>query len=195
MTTTDPAPAAARRRRWPRLLVLGVVLVVAAVVLAGRLSAGGADGRDGGAPSALLGRPAPSLSGATLDGGSFDLAGWHGQVVLVNLWASWCAPCRQELPLLASAYSALHPRGLQIVGIDVKDGTATAKAFLQQHGDASWPSVVDTDGQRAVDWGAFGLPETYLLDRSGKVVAKATGAVDAQWIDEHVLPLLRGGGQ
>lgn len=186
MTTAQPPPPVRRRRRWPRLLVLAVVVVVAAVVLAGHLGRGDASGR-----SVLLGRPAPALSGTTLDGGSFELAQWRGQVVLVNLWASWCAPCRQEMPLLADAYGGLASRGLHIVGIDVRDGAAPARAFLQQYGAVTWPSVSDPDGVRAVDWGAFGLPETYLVDPHGTVVAKATGAVDAQWIDQHVVPLLR----
>lgn len=178
-----------RRRRWRGALALVAVVVVAAYVLVGRL-----DGPDQ-APSALLGHPAPPLQGATLDGAEFDLAAWHGQVVLVNIWASWCYPCRREQPLLVSAYAALQPRGLQIVGINVKDRPEAARAFLSQYGAASWPSVTDPDGRRAVDWGTWALPETYLVDRNGTVVGKAVGELDARWIDENVVPLLAVGSR
>jgi cytochrome c biogenesis protein CcmG/thiol:disulfide interchange protein DsbE len=177
-----------RRRRWWGAVALVAVVAVAGFVLAGRLGAG-----DAAQPSALVGRPAPELRGTTLEGAAFDLADWRGQVVLVNIWGSWCGPCRQELPLLASAYATLQEQGLHIVGIDVRDDPGAARDFLQQHGNAPWPSVQDPDGERAVDWGTFALPESYLVGPDGTVVAKAVGALDARWIDEHVVPLLARG--
>ena len=173
-----------RRRRWWRLLALTVTVAVLGLVMVTRL--------EGQQPtrSVLLGRPAPGLVGTTLDGGPFDLADWRGEVVLVNVWASWCVPCRQEQPLLVDTYRELAPRGLEIVGIDVRDEPETARAFQQRYGEAPWPSVDDPDGRRAVDWGTFALPETYLVDRSGTVVAKAVGELDAAWIRDNVAPLL-----
>jgi cytochrome c biogenesis protein CcmG/thiol:disulfide interchange protein DsbE len=177
-----------RRRRWVGAVALVAVAVVTAFALGMRLGEG-----DAAQPSALVGRPAPDLRGTTLDGAPFDLADWRGQVVLVNIWGSWCGPCREELPLLARAYATLQERGLHVVGIDVRDDAPLARTFLQEHGNASWPSVADPDGERAVDWGTFALPETYLVGPDGTVVAKAIGAVDARWIDQTVVPLLARG--
>jgi cytochrome c biogenesis protein CcmG/thiol:disulfide interchange protein DsbE len=180
------APVRPRRRRLWGALLLVLVVAVAAFVLARQL---GSD-PDGG-ESVLVGHPAPALTGSTLDGARFDLADWRGQVVLVNVWGSWCYPCRQEQPLLAAAYSSLHARGLRMVGIDVRDRTADARAFLARYGRAAWPSVADPDGEHAVDWGTFALPETYLVGADGTVLAKSVGPVTADWIDREVVPRLR----
>ena len=176
-----------RRRLW-RMLALLVTVAVAGLVLVTRL--------EGQPParSVLLDGPAPPLAGTTLDGGAFDLADWRGQVVLVNVWASWCVPCQQEQPLLVSSYRELAPRGLQIVGINVRDKPEEARAFMQKFGQAPWPSVQDPDGRRAVDWGTFALPETYLVDSGGTIVAKAVGELDAAWIRDNVAPLLPAAG-
>jgi cytochrome c biogenesis protein CcmG/thiol:disulfide interchange protein DsbE len=190
MTTLAAAPEEAtharspRRRRTFRMLALLVSVAVLGLVLVTRL--------EGQPParSVLLGEPAPELTGPTLDGGTFDLAAWRGEVVLVNVWASWCVPCQQEQPLLVSSYRELAPRGLHIVGINVRDKPEEARAFMQEFGQAPWPSVQDPDGHRAVNWGTFALPETYLVDRSGVIVAKAVGELDAVWIREQVTPLL-----
>lgn len=182
------APAAARRRRWPRLLGLVVLVGLLGLVLAARLS--------GPAPvrSVLVGQPAPALSGTTLDGTAFDLAAWRGQVVLVNVWASWCVPCQQEQPVFVAAYRDLAPRGLRIVGINVRDTPAAALDFQARYGRAAWPSVQDPDGRRAVDWGTYALPETYLVGRDGVIVSKAVGGLDEGWIKDNVVPLLPVGG-
>jgi len=142
--------------------------------------------------SVLVGKHAPGLQGTTLAGAPFDLTQFRGHVVLVNVWASWCKPCRREQPLLVSAYGQLAPRGLEIVGINVRDKPEAAKQFLAAYGSAPWPSVRDPDGRRAVDWGTFALPETYLVDPSGRIVRKAVGELDAGWIQANVVPLLRG---
>jgi cytochrome c biogenesis protein CcmG/thiol:disulfide interchange protein DsbE len=191
MTVLDTSPdspptppgGTARRRLW-RVLALLMVVSVLFLVLVTRL--------EGQPParSVLLDGPAPDLQGKTLDGATFDLADWRGEVVLVNVWASWCVPCQQEQPLLVSSYRELAPRGLQIVGINVRDKPEEARAFMQEFGQAPWPSVQDPDGRRAVDWGTFALPETYLVDADGTVVAKAVGELDAAWIQQNVTPLL-----
>ena len=175
-----------RRRRWWRALALLVVVGTVGAVLATRL--------EGPQPvrSVLVGTPAPPLSGTTLEGQPFDLDAWRGEVVLVNVWASWCVPCQREQPLLVETYRQLAPRGLRIVGINVRDEPSAARAFQQEYGQASWPSVDDPDGSRAVDWGTFALPETYLVGRDGVVVAKAVGELDAGWIQDNVTPLLTG---
>ncbi|RBY82384.1 hypothetical protein DQ238_03550 [Geodermatophilus sp. TF02-6] len=183
----EPAAPPRRRRRWVAALALVVLVALGGAVLAGRL--GGSEA----APSALVGQPAPPLQGQTLDGGTFDLAQWRGEVVLVNVWASWCAPCRREQPLLTEAAAALGPRGLRIVGIDVRDTPEDARSFLAEAGSAGWPSVRDPEGTHAVEWGTFALPETYLVDRDGTVVAKAVGEVDPRWITDTVVPVLEEG--
>jgi cytochrome c biogenesis protein CcmG/thiol:disulfide interchange protein DsbE len=186
------APPATRsggshRRVW-RMLALLVTVAVIGLVLVTRL--------EGQPParSVLLDGPAPPLTGTTLDGEAFDLGDWRGQVVLVNVWASWCVPCQQEQPLLVGSYRELAPRGLQIVGINVRDEPEEARAFMQDFGQAPWPSVQDPDGRHAVDWGTFALPETYLVDPSGTIVAKAVGELDAAWIRDNVTPLLAAAG-
>jgi cytochrome c biogenesis protein CcmG/thiol:disulfide interchange protein DsbE len=183
----EPAPEerpGRRRRRWLGVLLLVALVAATGGVLAVRLGGGGT------APAALVGQHAPALRGTTLDGTAFDLADWRGSPVLVNLWGSWCGPCRDELPLLADADSALAPHGLRMVGIDVRDPAGSATSFLAGFPGVSWPSVTDPGGERAVDWGALGLPETYLVDRNGTVVAKSVGVVTPAWIDRYVVPLL-----
>lgn len=196
MTAGAPAAPAAeavaapprRRRRWPGALVLVVLVALVAMVLVPRL------GGPALQPSALVGRVAPPLQGETLDGGRLDLAQLRGHVVLVNVWASWCAPCRREYPLLTSAQAQLSPLGLRIVGINVRERPEQARAFVDEYaGQAAWPSVMDPDGTRAVDWGTLALPETYLVDRDGTVVAKVIGELDAEWLTDIVVPLLDGG--
>ncbi|CAN5128300.1 DsbE family thiol:disulfide interchange protein [soil metagenome] len=191
MTTTEPATAAAsvgrdgRRRRWAWLLLLGVAAVMTAAVL------GAGFGRDPSVvDSVLLDGPAPPLAGPTLGGGRFDLAEHRGEVVLVNVWASWCVPCRREYPLLAEADRELSPLGLRIVGIDTQDTVADATAFLDGLGGENFPSVVDPSGRLAVEWGTFGVPETFVVDRDGQLVAKRVGELSPGWIVDHVVPLL-----
>jgi cytochrome c biogenesis protein CcmG/thiol:disulfide interchange protein DsbE len=140
--------------------------------------------------SVLLDRPAPSLSGPTLDGGAFDLGDHRGEVVLVNVWASWCVPCRREYPVLEQAARDLSPSGVQFVGINTQDTAEDANAFLDEMGGANYPSVLDPEGRLAVEWGTFGIPETFVIDRSGRLRSKVIGEVSTDWIMRTVLPLL-----
>ena len=174
-----------RRRRW--LLLVPALLVGLALTVPLALAL---DRPREAVSTAILGGPAPALSGPTLDGSHVDLADLRGSVVLVNVWASWCAPCREEMPLLVETARQWGPQGLRIVGIDVNDDDAAAREFLAGVGGTPFPSIADADGRLAVEWGTTGVPETFVVDRDGTVVARRVGAVSAAWLAEEVLPRL-----
>ncbi|HEX6247860.1 MAG TPA: redoxin domain-containing protein [Nocardioidaceae bacterium] len=174
-------------RRW----VVMAVAVLGVAALVSVFSSG--FGRDPSVvPSNFVSEPAPDLAGPTLDGGVYDLDQDPADVVLVNVWASWCGPCKAEYPVLAAAAEGLKPRGLSVVGINTQDKPEAAERFLREMGGEVYPSVVDVEGRHAVDWGTFGIPETFVVDDSGTVRARLVGEVTPEWIDKHVVPLLEG---
>ena len=188
---SGPAPGPAPRRLWQRLwrwLALTVVAGLAALIVVAFV---GGFGRDPSVvTSALLNRPAPPLAGRTLAGPPFSPATVRGKVLLVNIWASWCPACRAEQRLLDSVQRQLGPAGLQLVGIDMSDTVAAARAFLSQTGGQLYPQIEDPSAHLAVSWGTFGVPETYLVDRAGIIRVKATGALTPGWVRQYVLPVL-----
>ena len=165
------------RRRWPWLAALIVVVTVVASVLSVGF------GRDPTVvQSVFLDRAAPVLTGRTLDGPPFDLSEHRGNVAVVNVWASWCTACKEEHPELEAAAQRLSPQGVQFVGINTQDTDEAARDFLDEMGGSSYPSVLDPDGRKSVDWGVFGVPETFIVDADGNVRAKAVGAVNQEWL-------------
>ena len=176
------------RRRNRALAGLAALTVVALVALAGVLLLRPAPAGTTAAQT-VAPRPAPPLAGETLDGSRFDLADWSGDVVVVNVWASWCAPCREEMPELVAVQRELGARGLQVVGINSGDDEDAARAFAAATG-AAFPHVLDRDGRIAVDWGVPGLPATMVVDRSGRVVERTFGPVTRDWVLEAVEPWL-----
>lgn len=186
----SPAGSTARRPRRTGRRLLGAALL-AALAGIGAVVLGAGFGRDPSVVrSVLINRPAPPLHGTTLGGAPLDLRSYRGKTVLVNVWASWCAACRAEHPVLAAAQRGYASRGLQVVGVDMSDKPADARRFLTEMGGANYPSVTDPNAQIAISWGTFGVPETYLLDATGTIREKAVGAVTTGWVDAHVVPLL-----
>ena len=191
--SSDAAPrsvaeraAAHRRRRRLRLLYLLPGLSFAALLVA--FFAG--LGRDPGKlPSALLGNPVPGFTlppvqGRTLGLSSTDL---HGDVSIVNVFASWCVPCREEHPLLMRlSRSGAAP----IHGINYKDKPADAARWLDTMGDPYVRTGADLDGRVSIDWGVYGVPETFIVDARGHIVWKQIGAIDQHLLDEMILPLV-----
>ncbi|PRY20181.1 TlpA family protein disulfide reductase [Pseudosporangium ferrugineum] len=180
-----------------RRRIAGAVLAVAAVTVLGVTLASGMQRASGDTTPAATGPvtqartgAAPPLRGRTLTGARFDLTTLRGKVVLVNVWASWCDPCRQELPVLAGAQRRWSADGLEIAGIDIRDNAESAHRLLTELGVQDLRSVADPQGTAAVAWGARGVPETFVVDRAGQLRWWAQGAVDAAWLEQRIPPLL-----
>jgi cytochrome c biogenesis protein CcmG/thiol:disulfide interchange protein DsbE len=144
--------------------------------------------------SPLLGQAAPSLDLPLLDGsGNFDATVLDGKVVVVNFFASWCLPCKEEQPDLAAAADAFADRDVVFVEIAYQDQAETALAFLDEFGSsASAIYLSDPGGRAAIAFGVFGIPETFFIAADGTVVGKAIGATDALTLGTTIDAVLRG---
>ncbi|MPZ62206.1 MAG: redoxin domain-containing protein [Propionibacteriales bacterium] len=167
--------------------MLGGLAVVVAVVGAGcSQTQGGPQGfvSGGGTVTVIEAgerEPAPELTGETLDGERLSLADFGGQVVVLNVWGSWCAPCRAEAPDLVKAANRLEARGVQFLGIDVQDGDkANATAFVRNF-DVPYPSIYDPDGSTLLGFRDTlppnAIPSTLVIDGDGRVAARVLGSV------------------
>jgi cytochrome c biogenesis protein CcmG/thiol:disulfide interchange protein DsbE len=121
--------------------------------------------------------------------GTGSLADYEGKVVLVNVWASWCEPCRDELPLIQKAHEMLSARGGTVLGIDVKENSGAALKAVDEFG-LTFPNLRDRDGSYVREWGQTGYPENYVIDRQGRVAAVRRFPVTQKWLDETLPPLL-----
>jgi len=166
------------------LIPLAVFVVISGFLFAGLWR----DPRE--VPSPLIDKPAPQFSLSKLDDpvtklGTTDM---KGQVWLLNVWASWCVSCRVEHPLLLELSRASI---VPVVGLDYKDKDEEGKAWLAQHGDPYRVSVIDRDGRVGIDWGVYGVPETFVVDKNGVIRHKHIGPVTAEALQQTILPLVR----
>ncbi len=185
-------------RSFVRVPLLALCLVLACAGLAA-CADGSASATSAGSPGAsvvtigspLIGKPAPALAGTTLDGAPFDLAAQKGSPILVNFWASWCGPCREEFPLLEKAAQRHAAEGLVVVGALYKDDPDPARAFVVEQG-ATWPTVMDPERTIGSAWKVLGPPQTFFVDRDGIIREVQVGQVrDAAELDRLLASILR----
>jgi cytochrome c biogenesis protein CcmG, thiol:disulfide interchange protein DsbE len=166
-----------------------IIPLVVFVVLVGFLAVGlKLDPRE--VPSPLINRPAPAFALPRLDDAAKTLRrdDLLGKAWVLNVWASWCGPCRDEHPLvLALARGKYAP----IVGLNYKDAQADARGWLQQLGDPYTVSLSDTDGRIGIDYGVYGVPETFVIDKSGVIRFKHVGPLTPTVVDTRIVPLLK----
>jgi len=141
-------------------------------------------------PSPLVGKPLPGFSLPRLDTPEkmFSNGDFNGKVVLINVWASWCAACKQEHPLLMELARAKH---VPLIGLNYKDKREDAVRVLATEGNPYDVSIVDADGRVGIDWGVYGVPETFVIDKQGVIRHKHVGPVALEDWEREILPLVR----
>lgn len=191
-------------RRPGRSALLGVLGVVA-LVLAGCASGTAAPG--GTAEQGYLAgdgtttvvaaadrEPAPGLAGTTLDGASFDLSALRGKVVVLNVWASWCPPCRAESPMLQAVATDLRADGVEFVGIATRDGDGTAARAFAENVGLTYPSVLDPDGVALLAFRETlppqAIPSTLVIDRQGRIAGRVIGPTTEPRLRALIAPVL-----
>jgi peroxiredoxin len=136
---------------------------------------------------------APAVSGNTVTGGKLSLAAYHGDVVVLNFWGSWCAPCRDEAPALGTLASEMQPKGVRFIGIDIRDQPDAAQAFMQDF-RISYPSISDPSDDIALEFRATdppaAIPSTIIIDRTGRIAARIIGPVTYRTLQELLNPII-----
>lgn len=187
---TGGAPKPKAKRSGAVLVALPLVLFAAlAILFYVRLGSGD----PAKIPSALIGREAPRASLAALDGLNADgkpIPGiapdtLQGQVSVVNVWASWCVPCHDEAPLLMKL---AEDKRIRIVGINYKDTADNARRFLGRYGNPFGAVGVDANGRAAIEWGVYGVPETFIVGRDGRIAYKLVGPINEANLDAVLKP-------
>ena len=183
MSEPSTPRAAPQSQRWLVALPLLGFIVLAGIFL---LRLHGGDPSK--IPSALIGRPAPQTALPALEGlvnngmqvPGLDPAVFKGKVSVVNVWASWCVPCHDEAPLLTKLG---QDKRLQLVGINYKDAADNARRFLGRYGNPFGIVGVDGNGRASIEWGVYGVPETFVVGREGTIVYKMVGPVTSDNVD------------
>ena len=162
-------------------------VVIAAIVLAVYFRGGGTSQSAG--PAALTGRQAPSFSVPQLDGAPSELAAYRGRVVVMNLWASWCPPCRAEMPDLQRLYETYRSKNLVVLGVDQGESAQRVRAFARSLG-IHYPILLDEQQQYGRVYAALGLPTTVVVDENGVVARGFDGPLSFGQMVSAVKPLI-----
>jgi cytochrome c biogenesis protein CcmG, thiol:disulfide interchange protein DsbE len=186
---SDEIAGSERRRSRART----IAIVLAPLALFALLLASGLGEDPRALPSELIGKPAPEFSLPRIDDdGTIDSDDLAGQVVVLNFWASWCVPCRQEHDDLDLAWERYRERGVVVLGVLFEDTPEGAMGFRQELG-GDWPIADDPGSKTAIAYGVFGVPETFVIAPDGAITAKTTGAVTYEWLTDEIEAALRIG--
>ena len=180
------------RRTLVTLIFFTALNIVLVVVLVNRLTAAHHI-ISGSAIAPLVGHPAPDFTLATWNNPAqpnIQLAALKGRPVVLNVWASWCDPCKSEVPTFQAAWQRHHDNSIVFLGIDYQDAAADAQRFLRQY-NVTYPNGPDTAGTISVNYGVSNVPTTIFIDRLGTVARKILGPVDAATLEDEIQQLLK----
>jgi len=192
-TNSPASPAPVGKRGLNRLLLPLAIFAALAALFAFALSGGDPSKL----PSALIGKPVPQVSFPPVEGltdGTTPIKGFaatdlaDGKVSVVNFWASWCGPCVQEHPLLVAL---TVKTGVRLVGVNYKDQPAAARRFLGRYGNPYTAVGTDANGRGAIEWGVYGMPETFVIDGRGTIVYKHVGPITAESLEAKIIPAVK----
>jgi cytochrome c biogenesis protein CcmG/thiol:disulfide interchange protein DsbE len=194
LSGTEQSSGATDAGVWRRRMIV-LVPLIAFLALAALFMYRLGTGDPSRIPSALIGHPAPQtdlppLPGLTRDGKpvpGLDSAAFKGEVTLLNVWASWCVPCRDEAPLLLAL--AADPR-FRIAGINYKDQADNARRFLGRYGNPFAANGIDSNGRASIEWGVYGVPETFVVGRDGRIAYKLIGPITPDNLDKALKPAI-----
>lgn len=189
-TNADASAASSTRKRGWILAPFVIFILIAG------LFAFGLTGDPSKLPSALIGRPVPQTDFPALEGlisNGQPAPGFHaadlakGRVSVVNFWASWCGPCIEEHPLLI----ALRERtGIDIYGVNYKDQAEAGRRFIGRYGNPFTAVGTDQTGRNAIEWGVYGMPETFVINGEGKIAYKHVGPISAESLEKQLIPAI-----
>jgi peroxiredoxin len=205
----EPDDHPQRRREWsgagfslllPILIVAAIVAAIWYLQTANRGGTAGSDGfgvtalpdaknATGKPPAAERERAAPDFVLQALDGSTVRLSDLQGRPVIINLWATWCAPCRSEMPELVRAYAEHQDKGLVVLAVDVKESESEIQHFAQEFG-MTFPILLDRAGQVASAYRMTGLPQSYFVDRKGVIRELSIGAMDRAALQQKLATIL-----
>ena len=192
-TADTTQPATSGRRRISARRIAAIVLVVVGIGALTALLAFGLENRSpvtGRSGVTRIDKPAPTINMTLYGGGVLSPADYADKPVVVNFWASWCGPCRQEAPIFERLSQEYGERGVQFIGVNIQDSEADAKAYLREY-DITYPNGRDDNGSISIDYGVIGIPVTFFINKDGVVQRRWAGVMREtqlrQWIDELVL--------
>lgn len=186
--------ATARRSRLLLALVLGLVAFTAAGCVSG--SKNFSSGQTPTGPQVpvssgssqvgvQIGNTAPDFSLKALDGSTLKLADLRGKPVMVNFWATWCPPCKEEMPAMEAAYEKARDQGIEFLGVDVKEDPSVVEKFVKEKG-YSWTFLLDQDGTAGQRYQITGIPETFFIDRNGVLQARVIGPMSPTVLESRL---------
>jgi len=182
--TETKTQALLSRRSLSFAFVALVVIALVGVLLYGFVNKGTQAG------SMLDGKPAPDFTLNLFDGRSITLSDLKGKPVLINFWASWCGPCRDEAPVLERGWRAYKDKGVIFIGVDVRDEEKAALAFIKEF-NITYPNGPDTTNRISINYGVTGVPESFFVNRDGVVIRRHVGATNEQQLKRYIEEILQ----
>ncbi|HEY83275.1 MAG TPA: TlpA family protein disulfide reductase [Dehalococcoidia bacterium] len=185
-----------RSKLWSRHLALVVLALSMLVAIQGCAASPPDSGRGAGAraielePAPEVGHPAPDFSLKDLDGNTVRLRDLRGRVVFINFWASWCPPCRAEMPEIEAVHQEYKDKGVVVIGVDISEPESVVRQYIRQ-GGFSWTIVLDSTGEVARDYRITAIPTSFFVDRDGVIRAVNVGAMTKRAMEEKLAQAMR----